>query len=316
MAGRRDRTPAADSPASPNTQPGLVVSHLGKGLAVETADGRILLCHTRRRLGGVAVGDRVLWMPCEGDQGRVEEVLPRRTLLTRPGYGGKLRYVAANLDRVYVVIAPLPEPDWLLVDQYLAVCERRDIACEIVLNKADLPEAEGILQAALEDYRRIGYPVLAASAVSGSGLDRLRRDLAGHCSMLAGQSGVGKSSMTNALLPERELRIGEISEKSGLGRNTTTTATLYHMPGGGDLIDSPGVAVFGLAQIGERELPSGYREFQPWLDRCRFNDCRHADDKGCAIRDAVDSGAVSPQRYRRYLKLRERLLSGTEIDYD
>ncbi|NJD08285.1 MAG: ribosome small subunit-dependent GTPase A [Methylococcaceae bacterium] len=316
MAGK-DRRPIAPGPvATSEAKPGLVISHLGKGLAVEADDGRILLCHTRRRLGGIAVGDRVLWIPCEGDQGRVEEILPRRSLLARPGYGGKLRYVAANLDRVYVVIAPRPEPDWLLVDQYLAVCQHRGIAAEILLNKADLPESDGAVQKALDDYRHIGYPVETVSAKSGLGLDRLHRQLAEHCSMLAGQSGVGKSSLTNALLPERNLRIGEISAKSGLGRHTTTTATLYHVPSGGDLIDSPGVAVFGLAQIDERELPAGYREFQPFLDRCRFNDCRHVDDKGCAVRDATESGSVSAERYRRYLKLRERLVSGTEPDYD
>jgi len=308
MAGRRDR-PAAPPPRSP-AETGLVISHLGKGLAIEAADGRILLCHTRRRLGEVAVGDRVLWQVCEGDQGRVEAVLPRSSLLTRPGQGGRLRYVAANLDRVYVVIAPLPEPDWLLLDQYLAVCERRGIAAEILYNKADLPGQDETCQDLLADYRRSAYPVNRVSAATGQGLDQLATQLRGHCSMLAGQSGVGKSSLTAALVPDRNLRVGEISGKSGLGRHTTTTATLYHLPGGGDLIDSPGVAVFGLAQIEERELPLGFREFHPWLEHCRFNDCRHADDKDCAVRAAVETGVISRHRYRRYLKLRERIVAG------
>lgn len=292
---------------------GLVIAHLGKGLAVESPEGEIVLCHTRRRLGDVAVGDRVLWAPCEGGQGRVEEILPRNTVLTRPGYAGKIRPVAANLDRVFVMIAPVPEPDWLLVDQYLAVCEHCGIPAQLIFNKLDLTGGEAEVMGRLEDYRRIGYTTHRVSARTGMGLAELKHILQGHCSMLAGQSGVGKSSLTNALLPEKNLATSTLSAKSGLGRHTTTTATLYHLPEGGDLIDSPGVAVFGLAEICGRELAAGYREFQPHIARCQFNDCRHANDKGCAVRAAVESGQVCPARYQRYLKLLDKLAarSGT-----
>lgn len=308
MRGSRRPPQAPKTGPSASTAEGLVVSHLGQGLAVEAAGGRIVLCQTRRRLGDVAVGDRVLWTPSEdGRQGRVEEVLPRRSVLVRPAYGGKTRVVAANLDRVFVVIAPAPEPDWLLVDQYLAVCEHRGIPAEIVYNKIDLAEDEARALAALADYARAGYPAHAVSARGGRGLDELRRALGGHCSMLAGQSGVGKSSLTNALLPDKGLRVGEISERSGLGRHTTTAATLYHLPEGGDLIDSPGVAVFGLAEIKGQDLALAYREFQPRIPECRFNDCRHVSDKGCAVREAVEREDIAPARYRRYLKLLEKL---------
>lgn len=287
---------------------GLVVSHLGQGLAVETAEGQIILCQTRRRLGDVAVGDRVRWLPSEdGGQGRVEEVLPRDSVLIRPGYAGKMRVVAANLDRVFVVISPTPEPDWLLVDQYLAVCEHRQIAAEIVCNKCDLADDNGAVLAELADYARIGYPVHRVSALNGLGIDELQAVLRGHCSMLAGQSGVGKSSLTNALLPDKNLRTGEISARSGLGRHTTTAATLYHLPEGGDLIDSPGVAVFGLAEIKGQDLAWGYQEFQTHIAQCRFNDCRHIKDKGCAVREAVDDGQISTVRHQRYVKLLEKL---------
>ncbi|MBS1211526.1 MAG: hypothetical protein H6R26_142 [Proteobacteria bacterium] len=299
----RKATPRSDSPL----RQGLVISHLGKGLAVESLEGEIILCHTRRRLGDAAVGDRVLWSPCEGDQGRVEEVLPRISVLTRPGYAGKIRCVAANLDRVFVVVAPSPEPDLLLVDQYLAVCEHRRIPAEIVLNKTDLAGAQAA--GALTDYERIGYPLHRVSAKAAIGLDELKQSLQHHCSMLAGQSGVGKSSLTNALLPDKNLRTGEISEKSGLGRHTTTAATLYHLPEGGDLIDSPGVAVFGLAEMSGQSLAWGYREFQEYIPRCQFNDCRHIRDKGCAVREAVEAGAISAARYERFLKLLDKLAS-------
>ncbi|MFM8333404.1 MAG: ribosome small subunit-dependent GTPase A, partial [Candidatus Methylumidiphilus sp.] len=287
--GRRNAPPAPKPSADTGHLPeGLVVSHLGQGLAVECPDGQILLCQTRRRLGDVAVGDRVTWTPSEdGEQGRVEAVLPRRSVLTRPGYAGKTRVVAANLDRVFVVVSASPAPDWLLVDQYLAVCEFRGIPAEIVYNKIDLAADETAALAELADYVRIGYPGHPVSARSGRGVAALQNALHGHCSMLAGQSGVGKSSLTNALLPDKNLRTGEISERSGLGRHTTTAATLYHLPGGGDLIDSPGVAVFGLAGINGQDLAWGYREFQPRIAQCRFNDCRHTHDKGCAVRAAM-----------------------------
>ncbi len=287
---------------------GLVISHLGQGLAVETPDGNIILCQTRRRLGDVAVGDRILWAPSEdGMQGRVEEVLARSSVLVRPAYAGKNKVVAANLDRVFVVISPAPQPDWLLVDQYLAVCEFRVIPAEIIYNKIDLAENEGQALAELNDYVRIGYPVHPVSARKGLGIVELKQALHEHCSMLAGQSGVGKSSLTNALLPEKNLRTNEISERSGLGRHTTTAATLYHLPAGGDLVDSPGVAVFGLADIKGQDLAWGYREFQAHIGHCRFNDCRHINDKGCAVREAMEKGEIAPARHQRYLKLLDKL---------
>ncbi|QSA96666.1 ribosome small subunit-dependent GTPase A [Methylococcus sp. EFPC2] len=310
--GRPHRQGTPDNVDRADLRRGLIVSHLGKGLAVETESGDIVLCHTRsRRLGEATVGDRVLWMPCEGEQGRVEEILPRTSLLVRPGYAGRLRHVAANLDRVLVVTAPAPEPDWLLVDQYLAVCEHRGIAAELVFNKIDLVSDAAALDAELAEYRRIGYTTHTLSARTRQGLDELRASLRDHCVMLAGQSGVGKSSLTNALLPDKNLRVGEISEKSGLGRHTTTAATLYHLPEGGDLIDSPGVAVFGLAEISGRGLADGYREFRPLIPNCRFNDCRHMQDKGCAVRAAAESGGIPAARYQRYLKLLEKLANQT-----
>lgn len=296
-------------------EPGLVISHLGQGLAVENAAGEIILCHTRRRLGTAAVGDRVLWEPVEGHQGRVAEILPRRSLLTRPGYAGKVRAVAANLDQVVVVAAPEPEPDWLLADQYLAACEHRELAAAIVINKIDRVEDRAGIRRRLSDYEAVGYPCFLVSAKTGEGLAELRAELAGKSSMLAGQSGVGKSSLTNTLLPDKQLRTRELSEKAGLGRHTTTTATLYHLPDGGDLIDSPGVAVFGLAEMAVSDLAAGYREFRPLLGECRFNDCRHLDDKGCAVRAAVEAGWISAERYRRFRKLVDKMRLGSPPPY-
>lgn len=286
---------------------GLVIAHLGQGLAVEESPGEILLCHTRRRLGFATVGDRVLWEPYEGNQGRVVEILPRRSVLTRPGHNETIRPVAANLDQTFVVVAPEPEPDYLLLDQYLAACEHRDISAKIIFNKADLLASRQVADDVLSDYRRIDYSYFVISVKKGEGLAELREELIDRCSMLVGQSGVGKSSLTNALLPDKQLLTRSLSEKTSLGRHTTTTATLYHLPDGGDLIDSPGVSIFGLAEMSIRDLAAGFREFRPWILRCQFNDCRHINDKGCAVRGAAEAGMLPYARYERYLKLIEKL---------
>ncbi|MFN5744506.1 MAG: ribosome small subunit-dependent GTPase A [Methylococcaceae bacterium] len=288
-------------------QEGLVVSHLGQGLAVEDQYGAIILCHTRRQLGQAVVGDRVLWAPLENQQGLASEILPRHSLLTRPAHGGRIRPVAANLDQVVVVVAPEPQPDWLLVDQYLAASEHRDLAAVVVINKIDRITERESIRSVLRVYEDMGYPCHMVSAKSGEGLAKLRSGLNGRCSILSGQSGVGKSSLTNALLPEKQLRTRQLSEKAGLGRHTTTAATLYHLPEGGDLIDSPGVAVFGLAEMSASDLAAGYREFRPYLPVCQFNDCSHRQDKGCAVRAAVSEGRIAMGRYQRFIKLLDKM---------
>lgn len=285
---------------------GLVIAHLGQGLAVEVAD-TLYLCQTKRKLGTCAVGDKVLLEIAAPGQGRVAEILPRRTLLARPAPNGKIRPVAANIDQVLVVFASEPPADWLLVDQYLAVCENRAIDAVLVLNKTDLPGSGDALQDELRVYRDLGYRLLPVSTVTVSGLAALQQILHERSSILAGQSGVGKSSLTNALIPDKQLRTNTLSAGSGHGRHTTTAATLYHLSEGGAIIDSPGVAIFGLAGLTEAELAYGYREFRPFLGGCQFNDCRHVQDKGCAVRAAVEQGAISAQRYRRFLKLREKM---------
>ncbi|MFA6051403.1 MAG: ribosome small subunit-dependent GTPase A [Methylobacter sp.] len=284
---------------------GLVISHLGQGIAVEY-DHKIILCQTLRKLETVAVGDRVLWSQSSPDQGRIEEILPRRSLLMRPSRNGKTRPVAANIDTVFVVFAVEPYCDFLLIDQYLAICENRNIDAALVLNKTDLLQSDSI-EKELQDYKNLGYALYRVSASNASGLDELKQALKDQVSIFAGQSGVGKSSLTNAIIPDKDLKTNTISATTKHGRHTTTAATLYHMNEGGDLIDSPGVAIFGLAGLSEQQLAFGYREFQPLLDKCRFKDCRHLIDKGCAVRAAAESGDISMTRYQRFLKLRDKM---------
>ncbi|MCI0654082.1 MAG: ribosome small subunit-dependent GTPase A [Methylococcaceae bacterium] len=288
-------------------QEGLVITHLGKSLAVETGTGETILCHARRKLATAAAGDRVLWESTEGNLGCVVEILERRSVLTRPARQNKIRPVAANLDQILIVFATQPRCDFLLLDQYLAICENRGIQALLICNKADLPKKSRQLDQALALYQSIGYATIRVSAKSGFGLEQLKRELSGRTSMLAGQSGVGKSSLTNALIPDQKLRTGDLSHGTLHGKHTTTTTTLFHLPDGGDLIDSPGVAVFGLAETTEKDLAFGYREFQQFLGQCRFNDCRHVNDPGCAIALAVEKERISRERYERFLKLREKL---------
>jgi len=284
---------------------GLVVSHLGQGIAVEISD-KIILCQTRRKLDTVAVGDKVKVSKASVDQGRIEEILPRRSLLQRPSRNNKTRPVAANIDKIYIVFATEPHCDFLLIDQYLAICENKNIDAVLVLNKVDLATIEH-LKNELQQYQDLGYKIHQVSAKENIGITELKAALNHHVNIFTGQSGVGKSSLTNALIPDKQLKTNTVSEITKHGRHTTTAATLYHLPDGGDLIDSPGVAIFGLAEMTEQQLAWGYREFQLLLENCRFNNCRHINDKGCEVRMAAETGKIPMQRYQRFLKLIQKM---------
>jgi ribosome biogenesis GTPase len=206
------------------------------------------------------------------------------------------------------VLATEPVCDFLLLDQYLAICENNTLKAELIFNKIDLP-CEDWVHDELRYYQGLGYPLHPVSAQQQQGLSTLQSLLSQQTSLFVGQSGVGKSSLTNALLPDKQLKINSVSETTRHGRHTTTAATLYHLPHGGDLIDSPGVAIFGLAGLTEAQLAWGYREFQAFIGQCRFNDCRHVNDKDCAVRLAVENGHIASARYQRYLKLRDKMPS-------
>lgn len=296
------------------THQGLVVSNLGKALAVEVSDEKngcekIILCKTRRRLGISVVGDQVLYEPDGENEGVATQLLPRANLLSRPAKSGRTRPVAANIDQLAVLITVSPSCDFLLLDQFLVVCEHNHFKPLLIFNKTDLlsDEESEQLHQSLMPYKTMGYLFHFISAKTGEGVTELKEELINKRSLLVGQSGVGKSSLTNTLLPDKALRVNAVSTSSGLGRHTTTAATLFHLPEGGDLIDSPGVNIFGLAGIDERALAESFKDFQPHLPNCRFNDCRHQQDKGCAIRAAVESGNIAPERYKRFLKLIEKL---------
>lgn len=287
-------------------QSGQVVVRHGKECVVR-AMGQLIDCSIRSHIGRPVCGDQVIWHSA-GELGVVSAILPRRSLLARPDYAGRSKPLAANLDRLVIVIAPRPEPSPYLIDQYLVTARVIGLEALIAVNKIDLlgDQAETFL-AGLDHYRQIGHPLLHISAHQAEGLAPLTTRLADGCSMLVGQSGVGKSSLLAALLPDREVQIGRLSEATGLGRHTTSAATLYQLPGGGQLIDSPGVRSFRLSQLSRDQLELGFAEFAPFLGRCRFADCRHDQEPDCALKQAVAEGRIHPARLENFRHMAERI---------
>ncbi len=286
-------------------QLGRVIANYGASLLIEDAEGAVRQCTARANLELPVSGDEVVWQSAGPDGGVVSALVPRRTTLTRRDAAGRPKPLAANLDRIAVVAAPRPGIDESLIDRYLAAAELAGIAPLLVVNKTDLLEAGELaaLRARLGVYETIGYPVVLTSCRRAHGLDALLAELAGHTSVLVGQSGVGKSSLIKALLPDQEVRIGALSAASGQGVHTTSTTMLYHVPSGGDLIDSPGVREFDLEERDPERLAWGFAEFRPWFGKCRFRDCRHLSEPGCAVAEAAAAGRISGQRLARYREL-------------
>ncbi len=284
-------------------QEGLIVTHFGTQVMVEPPGGEGKRCHFRSNLGGLVTGDRVVWR--DGNPyGVVVAVHPRQSSLMRPDPYGDLKTVAANIDRIAIVIAPYPEPHPNQIDRYLVAATAIDIEPIIVINKMDAlgDEQKAKIDYIDELYSRLGYQVIRASAKRESGLAPLRDYLAHFTSVFVGQSGVGKSSLVNALLPDANMRVGELSENQ-TGTHTTTSARLFHIPSGGQLIDSPGIREFGLWHMDAEAALSGFKEFRPYIGYCKFRDCTHTHEPGCAILTALEKGEISHERLESYRRI-------------
>lgn len=288
---------------------GRVIAHFGRTLEVgSTTEDQTYRCHLRANLDALVTGDHVVWREGSDGSGVVVARGERDNVLERPDARGQLKPVAANIDQILIVFAVEPAAYANLIDRYLVAAEATGIPPVLVLNKIDLlPEDGGKLRELLQRYEMLGYPIVTTSTQHADGLEVLHRQLTGRTSVFVGQSGVGKSSLIDRLLPDEALRIGELSSDSRKGTHTTTTARLYQLPAGGELIDSPGIREFGLVHLDERQVTEGFIEFREFLGHCRFRDCRHRSEPGCALLAAVERGAIHPERFASYRQILDSL---------
>ena len=302
-----------------NESRGTVLNGTGGVWTVRTTDGLNVDASLRGRLKQesarmkLAVGDEVT-ISQEGDDGAwaIAQIHPRRAVLARraPGKARGERIVAANVDQVLVVFAAAkPEPHVRMLDRFLVIAEGNDIPARIIFNKVELVGGPSGVDGIARDYERAGYHVHRTSVKAGIGLAELHDVLAGKTSALTGPSGVGKSSLCNALFPGLDLNTAEISESVNKGRHTTVGALLVPIPDalGGFVVDTPGLREVGMWGLPSVDLAHCFPEFRPYLGNCKFQDCSHGHEPNCAVRSAVESGQVSRNRYESFLKLREEL---------
>jgi len=258
----------------------------------------------------LAVGDDVILEQDErGGHWAISEILPRRSQLARRAPGGSQgeRIVAANVDQVVIVFAAAkPEPHRRMLDRFLVIAEGNSLQSRIVINKIELVD-RAKTERAFADYAAAGYPVHFTSVKQNIGLGELHDELAGRTSVLAGPSGVGKSSLMNAMYPGLNLRVGEISESVNKGRHTTVGALLHPLPDAGYVVDTAGLREVGMWGLSSEHIDACFREFLPHLPECRFGNCTHRVEPGCGVQAALEAGHISAERYASYLKLREEL---------
>jgi ribosome biogenesis GTPase len=285
---------------------GLVVMNSGKKASVQLdEDGSILTCHQRANLANVVAGDKVIISLDDQHNPVIESLLPRNSLLSRPGFRGVIKPVAANVDQLLVVVAPAPGIDLDLLDRSLCYCEWQGLKAIIILNKVDLlaQEYRAYCDELAAIYRRMGYLWLETSIKLNTGLNELRQLCSNQSSVFLGNSGVGKSSLTQALIPDVAIRTQQLSASTGLGQHTTNNATLYELPGNGQLIDAAGIRSLELAEFAIEHPDRYWRDFRPYLGECRFNNCTHDHEPDCAIKNALEKDEISLHRYQHYLRL-------------
>ena len=281
----------------------LVVATFSQRMRLRLDSGDTVNARLKGKRQRAVCGDRVRAERIDGESDwLITAVHPRQNALTRPNRRGEAETLAANLDRVCVVAALKPDPDWYIVDRYLCAAELMQVDAAVLVNKVDLLTSEP-LDEARSDYERLAYPFIALSAEDGTGLDELARLLGNGISILVGQSGVGKSSLINSLLARDVRKTGALSDKHGEGRHTTVNSVLLDLPSGGSVVDSPGVRDYAPALDDVTDAARGFREIHARAPNCRFANCRHLREPQCAVRNAVATGEISARRYESYRRL-------------
>jgi ribosome biogenesis GTPase len=279
---------------------GIVLASFGRSVLVQAGES-LVRCGLKGRKLRVVCGDRVLWgYPPSADGPSVESVEPRRNLIERIDARGRAEPVAANIDRLAIVAAPQPDPDWFLVDRYWAGAALKDLDAIVIVNKKDL--GLNSIEAQLDEYRKLNLECIAVSAQSQEGIAPLSQLLGGRVNLLVGQSGVGKSSLVNALAPAADAQTAELT-RDAEGRHTTTTARWYQLNANSAIVDAPGVRDFAPPAHLVRAAERGFVEIHALSAQCRFKDCRHMEEPGCAVRTAVINQKISSRRYESYRRL-------------
>ena len=277
---------------------GIVITRYGQRQLVEDENGIVFQSVSRQNIGFSVAGDKVLFQKTKHDDAIVTAIYPRGNELKRQD-----KLIAANIDQLWLVVAIEPHYEFELIDRYLIMAENSNLPIGIIVNKIELSTTKSKTENDFKNYKSLGYDVHFLSVKKQINLDFFKEQLVNKSHIFLGQSGVGKSSLINSLIPDLQLRVNEISTKSKLGKHTTTNTTIYHIPSGGDLIDSPGVREFQLDSLTELEIKSGFKEFRALSDACRFRDCRHINEPNCAVKESLDQGKINPNRYQSYLNI-------------
>ena len=277
---------------------GIVITRYGQRQLVEDENGIVFQSVSRQNIGFSVAGDKILFQKTKHDDAIVTAIYPRDNELKRQD-----KLIAANIDQLWLVVAVEPHYEFELIDRYLIMAENSNLPIGIIVNKIELSSNKSKTENDFLNYQSLGYDVHFLSVKKQINLDFFKEQLINKSHIFLGQSGVGKSSLINSLIPDLQLRVNEISTKSKLGKHTTTNTTIYHIPSGGDLIDSPGVREFQLDSLTELEIKSGFKEFRALSYACRFRDCRHINEPNCAVKESLDQGKINPNRYQSYLNI-------------